>query len=254
MAVSGPENLDNLFSLYESAGNLHGSVAVLNYERFKIVHTEGSAWPNICFGIAGGHFDEAVVEEITKEMAARGMRPTIILPNDQTQAGLLKKNGYFPVDQWQGMSYTIGSDLQEGLTREVDDEGCSLVSDPGETAKWVEVVSETLFDNRPVDPGIFTGLRSRGAMLVGVTVEGSLAGSSMVYFDSRGVAGIYMVGVRMAYRKMGLGKKVIGYCRSQIKERGVKECCLQSTRMGTGLYRAMGFKESDKYLIYCKIK
>jgi ribosomal protein S18 acetylase RimI-like enzyme len=235
-------------------GNLHASVAVLYYERFKIARAEGGEWPNMCFDIADGYFDEATIDHITKEMTARGMRPTIILQYDETQAGLLKKKGYFPVDQWLGMSCTTGLDAQRQPAPERSDAACFVIGDGEEAAQWTAVVSETLFGGKPVDTGIFRGLQPGGAILVGVRMNEVIAGSSMVYFDRRGVAGIYMVGVRSAYRKMGLGRKLIAFCCDRIREKGVEECCLQSTRMATGLYRAMGFKESDRYLIYCKIK
>jgi ribosomal protein S18 acetylase RimI-like enzyme len=81
-----------------------------------------------------------------------------------------------------------------------------------------------------------------------------MAGSTMIYIDDTGTAGIYMVGVKGKFRKQGLGKELILFCLDRLKKRGIDKCYLQSTRMGAPLYKSLNFQERDKYLIFCKVK
>lgn len=252
MAVLEPENPDNLFSLYQSLDNLYEGVTVLLFDGFKVVHARASVWPNVCFGVDPNKFDDALIDSVTKEMAALKLRPTILLPYDPGQVTLLKQKGYYPVDQWVGMSYNLVS--SHLLPATGGGKGIFFVDGMEEINQWAAVVGETLFEKNPVDAEMFGRLQMIGAKLVGIKAESEWAGTAMIYFDERDIAGIYMVGVRAGHRNKGLGKALINYCLGYLRERSAKKCYLQATKMGAGLYKSLGFKESDKYLIYCKIK
>jgi ribosomal protein S18 acetylase RimI-like enzyme len=160
----------------------------------------------------------------------------------------MRQAGFFPADQWVGMSYGgIGSRIAGFNDSNVIDGRNDIVA-------WTNVVSETLFHQNPLDEGIFQGLCSRGVELIGVKAGDELAGTSMVYIDEDGIAGIYMVGIKEKFRGRGLGKQLVVACMKSIAEKGIDKCYLQSTRMGLGLYKGLNFKETDKYLIFCKIK
>jgi ribosomal protein S18 acetylase RimI-like enzyme len=253
VAVSQPENLDNLFSLYSFLGNVCEGVTVVSYEGFKVVHSETSGWPNISFDVGGSTFNEDTVERITGAMVALKQRPTIILPYDPGQTGILRKAGYLPTDQWTGMSYRFNPHVSSPSMPEGDISVFSIADTDGICA-WTAVVNETLFERQNVDPGLFQCMVMNGTELVGISVGAEWAGSAMIYSDVDGRSGIYMVSIRGIYRNRGLGRSIMNYCLQQIERRGVSKCYLQSTRAGLDLYKSLGFKEFDKYIIYCKIK
>lgn len=63
-----------------------------------------------------------------------------------------------------------------------------------------------------------------------------------------GVAGIYAVATIPEARRKGIGAQVTLQPLLDARQRGYKVGILQSSQMGLGLYRALGFKE------YCRIK
>jgi len=247
-----PENLKNLFSLYRLAGGVGEHVKLLVFEGYSVIRAKRSAWPNMAFDVDNHLPGRELADGIANEMKALDIRPTVILPDGHVEPGVMRQAGFFPVDQWVGMSY-------DGIKARNLDEGSgsgdgSIVDGSKDILSWTSVVSETLFHQNPLDERIFRGLCSRGAALIGVKAGDELAGTSMVYIDEDGVAGIYMVGIKEKFRGKGFGKRLVGACMKSIADKGIDKCYLQSTRMGLGLYKGLNFKETDKYLIFCKIK
>jgi len=247
-----PENLKNLFSLYRLAGGVGEHVELLQFEGYSVIRARQSAWPNMAFDVDSHLTGRELADGIADKMKALNARPTVILQDSHVQPGVMRQAGFFPVDQWVGMSYDGIKARKPGETAGSGDG--FIVDGSKDILSWTNVVSETLFNRNSLDERIFRSLCSGGVELIGVKTGDELAGTSMVYIDEDGVAGIYMVGIKEKFRGKGLGKRLVGACMKSIADKGIDKCYLQSTRMGLGLYKGLSFKETDKYLIFCKIK
>lgn len=67
---------------------------------------------------------------------------------------------------------------------------------------------------------------------------------------SDGVAGLYGVATLEAYRRRGLGAMVSKAALDLARDRGYRIGVLQSSGLGLGVYRAMGFEETFRYQIH----
>ncbi|HEX3933300.1 MAG TPA: hypothetical protein VHW43_01385, partial [Puia sp.] len=176
MEVLEPENLQNLFSLYESLGVAGIGPVLLRSPYYTVIQTPGSDWPNMAFGIDETKFGDQVAGNIARDMTALGLRPTMILPNGAHWGGILRSCGFLPVDLWIGMSYDR---IGEGLFDAVNGERAAFILyDERDFDSWTATVSETLFGGRPLDSGIFRWLHNRGAEMVGMRIGDEMAGST----------------------------------------------------------------------------
>lgn len=69
-------------------------------------------------------------------------------------------------------------------------------------------------------------------------------------FESMGVVGVYNIGTRPAYRGNGFGETVTWSVIRDARERGCHTAILQSSEMGLGVYRRMGFEVIRRYCCY----
>lgn len=51
------------------------------------------------------------------------------------------------------------------------------------------------------------------------------------------------------HRRQGIARQMMNMLISDARARGVTEICLDATEQGRPLYEAMGFKESDEYMV-----
>lgn len=69
-------------------------------------------------------------------------------------------------------------------------------------------------------------------------------------FESMGVCGVYNVGTRPGYRGNGFGEAVTWSMIRDARARGCHTATLQSSEMGFGVYRRMGFEVVRRYCCY----
>jgi GNAT superfamily N-acetyltransferase len=252
MGTENDINLTNLFSLYQKIGSGYKESEVFGFDDFKVVRTIGSPWPNTAYSIEEHKITESVIAAIGSEMKDLQMMPAIILNYIPGMLDVLKPQGFMPVEQWTGMSRTgIRTKPPVAASAGVS---ISLINDQEGTKSWTDIVSRVLFGGKYLDCGIFGLLRSEGAELIGISIGNEPVGSLMLYFDENGIPGIYMVCVKADHRGKGLARLIVGYCLDRLKQNNIDTCYLQSTKMGLGLYKALGFQESVKYVTCCKIK
>jgi len=71
--------------------------------------------------------------------------------------------------------------------------------------------------------------------------------ATSLLFLAAGVAGIYAVSTIPEARRKGIGAFMTQYPLVQARSKGYKIGVLQSSKVGVGVYRSLGFQE------YCKI-
>jgi ribosomal protein S18 acetylase RimI-like enzyme len=79
-----------------------------------------------------------------------------------------------------------------------------------------------------------------------VESKGELVGTAMIFIDSKGVAGIYSLGISPAFRRQGLANLLFESILWEIKCQGAEKTILQASSMGLGLYLKYGFQEDFK--------
>ncbi|WP_209329758.1 GNAT family N-acetyltransferase [Lunatimonas salinarum] len=75
-------------------------------------------------------------------------------------------------------------------------------------------------------------------------------GTSMIFKDSAGIAGIYSIGIAPAFRGKGLANQLFEATLSEVKKIGSNKAILQASAMGLGLYRKYGFHSDFKIRFY----
>jgi ribosomal protein S18 acetylase RimI-like enzyme len=138
--------------------------------------------------------------------------------------------------------------------KRISDQGISIVNTLAEISEWTDTVSKILFESKPLSMNLFKFLQNESADLLAIRIDQSIIGTSMIYYDEQGNAGIYMVAVDEKFRGMGFGKKIIRQCFELIIRRNISKCYLQATKMGFPLYKTLGFERTENYILYWKIK
>ena len=78
-------------------------------------------------------------------------------------------------------------------------------------------------------------------------VEGNIIGSILCGSDGRQGA-LYHVCVAKAYRRQGIGTRMVGYCMHQLKEMGINKVGLiafTSNEAGNAFWKQIGWQKSD---------
>ena len=78
-------------------------------------------------------------------------------------------------------------------------------------------------------------------------VDGSIIGSILCGSDGRQGA-LYHVCVAKAYRRQGIGTRMVGYCMHQLKEMGINKVGLiafTSNEAGNAFWKQIGWQKSD---------
>lgn len=131
---------------------------------------------------------------------------------------------------------------------EVDVSGLSIsevIDRPAVTA-YVEAYADVFGIPADVVPAVvdaemgYAAAHSTVARFVGA-VDGQVVGTAQLSV-SHGVAGVYWVATREAFRKQGIATALTAAALIAGRERGLRVGTLQASRLGQPVYRAMGFE------------
>jgi len=164
----------------------------------------------------------------------------------------LEASGFQPV----GITPAMAADLDRITAPAVPDEvTIERVGDADSLASYVATLGEAY------------GMGSEGVAVwgrfcshVGLGPEGAVH-NYLARLDGRpvccatlylaeGVAGIYAVGTVADARRRGIGSMLTAAALEEARRRGYRHGILQSSAMGLGVYRAMGFEETFEYRTY----
>ena len=90
-------------------------------------------------------------------------------------------------------------------------------------------------------------IRRNPTTSVVVEMEGKIIGSILCGSDGRQGA-LYHVCVAKAYRRQGIGTRMVGYCMHQLKEMGINKVGLiafTSNEAGNAFWKQIGWQKSD---------
>ena len=168
---------------------------------------------------------------------------------DPAAEGYARDAGFAKVETLPGMAMhplgappptPIGFRLEEVDEPELHAAFLALVAESFELP--LDVMAETYTFELAQSPGF--------AELMGWESGRPVAGSMVSV--NEGVAGIYNVVTSPAARGRGLGAYMTWSAIDAGRERGCDIATLQSSEMGFGVYRRMGFREVSRYNVYLK--
>jgi N-acetylglutamate synthase-like GNAT family acetyltransferase len=246
-------NLSNLFSLYNLIALKNDSVIINKNENFSIIVANNSIWPNTIFKVCAKELTDEIITEIEKSIKSYSVKPLLLLENEADSLARVRKNGFLPIDQWVCMYHEEGLGSKKSIVNP-SVFSISLLRNNVDLNEWVNLVSESMFNNKKLDESIFKLLMDSGIELVVVKLENKIIGSAMIYFDENNIAGIYLVSVSKAHRKQGIGKQIINFCFECIRLHKVSYCVLQATRQAVSLYENLEFKKTGTFNLYLKVK
>ncbi len=253
MELTGNRNLANLFSLYNWIGRHFNESSLHERREYSILKTNNSAWPNITYNLVPTAINDTVLEAIIQDAGVLNTTPLIILEDTSSDSTSFRKNGFLLADRWLGMEMTLatgGRDEDEKYPLEL-----SIVETEQELTEWTNLVSQVLFNGKPLCERLFRQLNSKKkADLIIAKNKDRIVGTTMIYYDEENVGGIYMVCVSKEEQGKGIGRTVMNFTLQQTQQKKIETCVLQATRKAISLYENLGFKKTEYYNLYLKVK
>ncbi len=78
-------------------------------------------------------------------------------------------------------------------------------------------------------------------------------GTIRIRYPKKGVAKIERLAVLKAYRKQGIGKKIMLHAQSYLRRKGIKNIKMHTQRHAIGFYEALGYKKYGKPFMEARI-
>lgn len=219
---------------------------------FMSVKAKDGVYPNLtlCYGL--NELDNAAFEQYNKAVEQKTASPYFISPQSEASflpETLLKKYGYRAVDQWVSMRLDLDA-------TQTDNTGSGLtvlrVENETQLEQWLQIVSAALFNNRTINPAIFSYLMNVSGVDLWLGLIQGLPVCTALTFATDKAMGLYMVATSPAMQRKGYSTSLLKHVHNYAKESGFECLVLQSTRLGINLYKKMGFREIENQLIYWK--
>ncbi|MDR3671983.1 MAG: GNAT family N-acetyltransferase [Holophaga sp.] len=107
---------------------------------------------------------------------------------------------------------------------------------------WAATASEALGLSGEAVRGFFLPLVREGGAVPLLAFQNGLPAATALAYCGTEALGIYAVGTRPAYRRMGLGRAATEACLALGQDVGLHRAVLSASVMGQPLYRRIGFK------------
>jgi GNAT superfamily N-acetyltransferase len=220
-------------------------------EPFVSVKAKEGTYPNLTLCYDLNELDSVAFEQFNKAVEQKIASPYFIFPKSETSIlleDLLKKSGYRAVDQWISMRISTNTVYAISNT----DFSVIRVETESQLEQWLQIVSATLFNNRTINPEIFSYLMNEHGINLWLGMYQNNPVSTTLSFEKDNTFGLYMVSTLAEKQGQGFGQSIVQNALDYAKSIGCEELVLQSTRAGINLYKKMGFEEVENHLIYWK--
>jgi len=244
--AANEQNLGDLTVAIAQAGGREVYVG----EAFSWVALDLDVWPNYVFRFNFTGQNERESMAALKQHIAEGKAPNwLILNHTSSQNEWLMKNGFEKKNESTGMAIDLAEappDLP-GLESLV----VSPVTDKIVLNDWAETVSAGMWRGEvDLERAAFLKLIEQGDIQGYVAYLDQQPVATATLFLSAGVAGIYLVTTRPAYRKRGIGTIVTLAALQAARRLGYRVGILQATEAGRPVYERIGFKELCRFNYY----
>lgn len=219
-------------------------------EAFSWVALNLEVWPNYVFRFNFTEQNERASMAALKQHIAEGKAPNwLILNHTSPQNEWLVRNGFEKKNQSTGMAIDL-AEAQPDLPV-LDGLAVSTVTDEVALKDWAETVSAGMWRGEVgLERAAFLKLIEQGDIQGYVAYLDQQPVATSALFLSAGVAGIYLVATRPAYRRRGIGTIVTLAALQAARRLGYRVGILQATEAGKPVYERIGFREVCKFNYY----
>ena len=220
-------------------------------EPFVSVKAKEGTYPNLTFCYDLNELDIAAFENYNKTVEQKIASPYIIFPQNEKSIlleTLLKKSGYRAVDQWISMRISTNT----SFAIQNPDLNVVQVETESQLEQWLQIVSATLFNNRAINPEIFSLLMNEPGIHLWLGLFQNQPVCTTLSFETENTFGLYMVSTLAEMQGQGFGQSIVQNALVYAKGIGYEELVIQSTRAGINLYKKLGFEEVENHIIYWK--
>lgn len=222
------ENIDNLTSLWQLAGN-HCGVFEQNYG-YSFSYIPQSDWPNRLW--MNGAADTTTFNEAITKAKQHGLG--ISLWDEPTKIYQLEAEGYELKSELQGMSMTLRNWERQGQPIEL-----LTVGDDPSAAMWSDLFQQA-FGYR-IDSATVLKTMDRVQYFI-ARDHGQPVGTAVLFHHKPEVAGIHSMGIIPDMRRQGYAERLLNSVLGIGKSSGAQWATLQASSMGERLYLKTGFK------------
>lgn len=240
MTSNTQKNIANLISVWKTAGNAFNQY--FKIKELEYCKIQGSEWPNRIW------FNEVPSEKILTtltEIIDNSSVPLSVTHLDNFKSSLLfERFGFAVKSQQTGMSLQLrtafnnSEDIQ--LKRVIDDQQATL---------WTELYPQSFGYNISADILIKTKEQISFYLIY---KNQEPVGTIITHITDK-VLGVHGLGILPQFRKQGLAEEVMAVVINQAISENIQLVTLQSSAMGKGIYKKMGFSEDFLMTSYLKI-
>jgi len=200
------------------------------------------SWPAHLIGTP----DARSIPHLTRSMR-EGKLPPFLIAEDTPllDTHALEEQGVRTVRQWTGMV------LDPAGQRPVPcPPGLRIISDDPETwMDWQHLVNTELLTSSSLDMHLASALcHAPSFNMLTAYEEEEAVGAGLLYTTDK-ISGIYLVATRKDKRKRGIGGSLCAALVDQARNRGSALVVLHATDMARNMYKRLGFRPVNRYLV-----
>lgn len=239
-------------ALFEQLAKSKDLTKVYDRNGVYSVLANNNVYPKLTLGYNLNVFQEQSFDNYFQAIEKREASPFIIFQVDENTSSidsLLKRNGFRAIEEWTSMSIPLDNLPKEnsGKLQIVK------VENEAQLQQWLKVVEQTMFNNTPIETGIFEQLMLDDNINLWLGYFDNQPVCTLLSLINSNILGLYMLSTPTEFRGKGFGKELMLNALHYGAEKGISNSVLQATRLGINMYRKIGFQENGKFQIYWKV-
>lgn len=234
--------INNLYEFWKQIGKLNNRL--VETKKYSAVSMDSSDWPNRIFDLQK---DNEVVEEI-KALSKKNELPEIITLTKPYDINIDSDFDFM----FRQKNMALNLDLVSKHT--MQNSKIKRVRTETDSIYFARTASESF--GYLVDHNVILEIvkNSKNIRLYTYQEEIECLGCGIVFFDSRNIAGLHMIGTLPRGRGKGIGKSMTEYLLVEAKKNNIKTCVLHASLMGEPIYAKFGFKSFGEIETYRILK
>lgn len=239
-------------ALFEQLAKSKDLTKVYEQDGFYSVLANNNVYPKLTLGYEPDVFQEQSFDNYFQAIEKQSASPYIIFQVDENTSSidsLLKRNGFRAIEEWTSMSISLDNLPKEnsGKLQIVK------VENEAQLQQWLKVVEQTMFNNTPIETGIFEQLMTDDNINLWLGYLDNQTVCTALSFVHSCSVGLYMISTLNDFRVKGFGQEITLKALLDASSKGVSQGVLQATKLGINMYRKIGFQENGKFQIYWKV-
>lgn len=230
-------NIEQLFKLIGSFPNQQFGRST----HFEFIKTTDSVWPNQLINLNAFEDEIEVVLDQIETDSEKETIPDLLMLNPICQNYIiinkLRERDY-KSSEWTAMTHDLNFLGTQNTTSNFQ---VKLIQNKSNLREWLTIVEAELMGNQPLNADVFNNLLENKDCYFFLGYEGKQPVATSFLFVKEKSAGVYLVSTKKSYRKKGFGQEITRQCLLKAKEFKCEHVHLQATKLGTGVYKSLGF-------------